>query len=133
MALYGKVLKIFDETSLLIGLGSADGVRRGDGFVVVEKGEEITDPETGESLGNFEYAKAELMAVDVQERVSVLKTGLEQEALRDIPLSSRMVRDSVRSERDAGSRARMSVAAGEMAGKHAISPVGKGDLVRRVE
>jgi hypothetical protein len=133
MALYGKVLKIFDGTSLLISLGAKDGLKRGDGFVVIEKGDEVTDPESGESLGNLEYVKAELVAVDVQERVSVLMTGFVEEASGNIPLSSRMVRDSVRSERDSSRRIKMPVAAGEMTGKHALSPVRKGDMVRRIE
>jgi hypothetical protein len=133
MALYGKVMKIFDETSLLIGLGAKDGVKRGDGFVVVEKGDEVKDPDTGESLGIFEHVKAELVTVDVQERVSVLMTRFDQETSADMPLSSRMVRDSVKSGKDVSRRARMPVAAGEMTGKHALSPVRKGDMVRRIE
>jgi hypothetical protein len=133
MALYGKVLMIFDETSLLINLGSTHGLKRGDRFVVIQKGDEVKDPETGKSLGTLEYVKAELIAVDVQENIGVLVTDCEESPSADLPLSSRMVRDSVRDERDKGRRMRLSVAAGEMAGQQTLSPVRRGDLIRKVE
>ena len=46
MALYGKILRIFDETTLLAGIGERDGLKRGDRVAVVERGEEIVEPET---------------------------------------------------------------------------------------
>ncbi len=131
--IYGKVLKIFDETSLLIDLGREDGVARGDRFVVVEKGGEVVDPGSGDSLGELEHVKIELVAVDVQERMSVLMTDAEESPSGGIPLSTRMVRDSVKDERGSGRRIRMAVAPGEMEGRPAPSPVRKGDGVRRVE
>jgi len=133
MALYGTILKIFDETSLLIDLGRNDGIERGNRFVVVEKGSEVTDPESGNALGELEYVKAELVAVDVQERMSILMTGMEESPSGGLPLSARMVRDSVKGERGPGRRARMAVAPGEMEGRPAPSPVRKGDRVRKVE
>jgi len=133
MALYGKVLKIFDETGLLIDLGSEDGVKRGDRFVVIEKGESIADPGSGDSLGELEYVKVELAAVDVQERLSILTTDLDEQPAGGIPLSARMALDSVKGERGSGRKIRMAVAPGEMEGRPAPSPVRKGDRVRKVE
>ena len=133
MALYGKVLKIFDETSLLIDLGRKDGVERGDRFVVLEKGGEVTDPQSGESLGELEYIKTELVAADVQERFSILMTEFEESPSGGLPLSSRMVLDSVKGERGSGRRFRMAVAPGEMEGRPAPSPVRKGDRVRKAD
>lgn len=133
MALYGKVLKIFDATGLVIDLGRNDGVVRGDRFVVVEKGGPVADPESGNSLGELEYVKIELIAVDVQERMSILMTDLEEQPSGGLPLSARMVRDSVKGERDAGRRVRMTVAPGEMEGRPSPSPVRKGDAVRKTE
>jgi hypothetical protein len=133
MALYGKVLKIFDETCLLIDLGWNEGIGRGDRFVVVEKGGGVADPESGKQLGELEHVKIELVAVDVQERMSILMTGLEEEPSGGVPLSTRMVRDSVKGERGSGRRIRMTVAPGEMEGRPSPSPVRKGDMVRKVE
>lgn len=133
MAVYGKVLKIFDEVSLLVDLGSDDGVKRGDRFVVFEKGGEVVDPDSGKSLGEMESIKAELLAVDVMEHMSVLMTEYEASPSSGLPLSARMVRDSVRSEREGARRTRMTVAPGEMTGRPAPSAVKTGDPVRRVD
>jgi hypothetical protein len=133
MALYGTVLKIFDETCLLIDLGRNEGIERGDRFVVVEKGGGVVEPKSGEQLGELEHVKIELVAVDVQERMSVLMTELEEGPSGSLPLSARMVRDSVKGERGAGRRIRMAVAPGEMEGKPSPSPVRKGDMVRKAE
>ena len=133
MALYGKVLKIFDETGLLVDLGLKDGVGRGDRFVVVETGGLVVDPETGDSLGELEHVKIELVAVDVQERMSVLMTEFDEQPFSGLPLSARMVRDSVKGERGPGRRIRMTVAPGEAEGRPALSPVRKGDRVRKAE
>lgn len=130
MALYGKVIRIFDESALLINMGRADGLKVGERIFVIETGDEITDPDTGESLGRLEMVKAELVAGDVQERVSVLKTAMLQRADSNLPLSTRMVRDSVRSDE---TRGKMSVASGEISGLPSSAPVRVGDTVRRVE
>lgn len=131
--MYGKVLKVFDETRLLINLGRKDSVARGDRFVVVETGGPVVDPETGDSLGELEHVKIELVAVDVQERMSVLMTEFEEHPSDNIPLSARMVRDSVKGERDPARRIRMAVAPGEAEGILNLSPVKRGDRVRKAE
>lgn len=130
MALYGKVIRIFDETSLLVNIGAKDGLKRGERVFVVEKGEEIMDPETGESLGVLELVKAELVAADVQERISILKTPFARPLDSNLPLSTRMVRDSVKS---AGIQQKMIVAPGEVAGLPSPSSVRIGDIVRLVD
>jgi len=130
MALYGKVIRIFDESTLLVNIGSKEGLKVGERIFVIETGEEITDPGTGESLGRLEKVKAELVAADVQERISVLKTAMVRRADSNMPLSARMVRDSVRSEDTQG---KMTVAPGEISGLPSSSPVRVGDAVRRSE
>ncbi len=133
MAVYGKVLKIFDEVSLLVDLGSEEGVKRGDRFVVIEKGGDVIDPDSGKSLGVMEFVKAELEAVDVLDQMSVLMTEYEASFESHLPLSARMVRDSVRSDRDGKRRVKMTIAPGEMSGRPSPAPVKTGDAVRRVE
>lgn len=127
MTIYGKVLRIFDERSLLVNIGSREGLKRGDSVVVIERGGEVKDPESGESLGDLELVKARLTAVDVQEKMSVLETERVKAAGGDMPLSSRMVKDSVKQEQDPGL---MQVAAGELSGLPSIRPVAVGDTVR---
>lgn len=130
MALYGKVVRIFDETALLVNLGSNEGLKRGDLLAVVERGDEVTDPATGESLGALEFVKAELVASDVQERMSILKTLPARETEVNLPLSARMARDSVRLDREKG---KMAVNQGDISGIPAPSPVKIGDPVRLIE
>lgn len=130
MALYGKVVKIFDETALLVNLGSNDGLKRGDLLAVVEKGDEVADPETGESLGVLELVKAELIASDVQERMSILRTVPARETAVNLPLSARMARDSVKLTKVKG---KMVVNQGDISGIAAPSPVKVGDPVRLIE
>jgi len=129
MALYGKILRIFDETTLLAGIGERDGLKRGDRVAVVERGEEIVEPETGESLGMLETIKVELVAVDVQERMSVLCTTVSVSGRETMPLSERMVRDSMPGD----ARERMNVASGAKAGLPSVSVVRAGDLLRVVD
>jgi hypothetical protein len=129
MAMYGTVIRIFSETSLLVNIGAREGLTRGDRLVVIERGDEIRDPKTGESLGGLELIKAELTAVDVQERMSILRTERTGAGSQREPLSTVMARDSMKPEAGA---ARMSVSPGELAGIPAISPVRVGDSVRVV-
>ena len=130
MALYGRIIRVFDETSILINLGNREGVKQGDRFVVIEKAGEVTDPDSGESLGELELVKAELSAADVQERMSILKTETVQDSHAGLPLSARMVQASVRSST---SGVRMAVTPGDLSGYPATTPVRTGDTVRRVE
>jgi hypothetical protein len=130
MAVYGTVVKIFSETSLLVNLGKNAGVKRGDRFVVIERAGEEKDPESGESLGELELVKAELVAVDVQERMSILQTESLAADAMSVPLSTIMVRESIRTD---GDQAKMPVAPGEISGNPSLSPVRVGDSVRLID
>ena len=70
----GKVAEIIDEYTVVINRGQEHGVEEDMRFVIYEPGEEIKDPDTGESLGNFEYVKAKIEVVNVQEKFSTAKT-----------------------------------------------------------
>jgi hypothetical protein len=130
MALYGKVIRIFSETSLLVNLGKNDGVERGKRLAVIERAGDVKDPDTGESLGELELVKTELVAVYVQDRMSTLKTESLASDTMSVPLSTLMVRESVRSDRD---QAKMAVAPGEISGNPSLSPVRTGDVVRLLD
>lgn len=68
----GKVAKVNDDGGLVVNLGSTSGVSVGDRFLVYRLGEEILDPDTGESLGALEMVVGPAKAVHVQEKMSTL-------------------------------------------------------------
>ena len=71
----GSVAKILDESNLVINRGEKDGVRTGMRFVVYAEVDEVTDPETGKSLGKWEVVKGRICALHVQEHLSVCRAG----------------------------------------------------------
>jgi hypothetical protein len=70
----GKIAEIIDEYTVVINRGHEHGVEEDMRFVIYEPGEEIKDPDTDEALGNFEYLKAKIEVVNVQEKISTAKT-----------------------------------------------------------
>jgi hypothetical protein len=71
----GAVAKILTARELVINRGSKDGVRPGMRFQVLDpKGEDIRDPESGESLGSIERPKVSVEVTSVEERLAVAKT-----------------------------------------------------------
>jgi len=67
-----KVAKVIDEKSLVINRGSNDGIKKGDKFIIYHIGEEITDPDTGESLGSLEIISGTGIVTNVQDRISTI-------------------------------------------------------------
>lgn len=77
---FAKVALVKDDYQLVINKGSFDGVKTGDIFTVYRVGEEITDPETGESLGFLEDILAKVSATHVQEKMTtVISVEFESE------------------------------------------------------
>ncbi len=71
----GKVARILNSRELAINVGSADGVVVGMYFDILDaKGEDITDPESGEVLGSVERPKVRVRVIKVQDRLSVAST-----------------------------------------------------------
>ena len=75
MAIEGKVALIIDEHNLVVNKGRSDGVGNGMAFVVVAQVDSVTDPDTDEDLGQWEGIKARLVAIHVQERLSILASS----------------------------------------------------------
>lgn len=70
---FGTVLRINDDhTEFVINKGSAHGIHDGLKFLILELGEDILDPETGESLGVLEIVKGEAVVLHVQEKMATL-------------------------------------------------------------
>lgn len=128
----GKIAKIVDETTFLLNVGAQDGVRNGMRFVVFDEGDEVSDPDTGESLGVWEIVKGELIVTNAQERLSMAQTPIKQKAEKTETLSALMVEAS-KSGAGAEQRASLEVNRSEMSGRPATKAVSVGDPVRSVD
>lgn len=70
--LKGYVARLITDDELAINLGSADGIREGMIFNVLDiSTESIPDPVTGENLGSIERPKARIRIISVSERLSL--------------------------------------------------------------
>jgi len=71
----GKVARILNSRELAINIGSDDGVQVGMYFDVLDpKGENITDPDTGEVLGSVMRPKIRVKVTKTLERLSIAST-----------------------------------------------------------
>jgi len=71
----GKVAKVLNSRELVINVGSLGGVEVGMVFEVLDKkGENITDPDTGELLGSIDRPKVKVKVTRTEERLSVAST-----------------------------------------------------------
>ena len=70
------VVKVIDSYTVVINRGSNDDVSKGDKYLVyyVEP-EELSDPETGESLGKLEVVRGTGKVVHLQERMATLESN----------------------------------------------------------
>ncbi len=74
MAVEGKVAKILGNNEIVINRGRNEGVRAGMMFeVFAPGGEEVWDPDTGETLGTVEDVKARAEVTEVKERLAVAR------------------------------------------------------------
>jgi len=70
-----KVARILNSREIAITAGSEVGVVVGMLFDVMDpKGEDITDPDTGDILGSIERPKVRVQVTQVQERLSIAST-----------------------------------------------------------
>lgn len=67
---------------LLISAGEDDGIRPNARVVVFALGEEILDPDTGESLGRFEIVKGEGKVEIVQSRMAIIRSERKRKETR---------------------------------------------------
>ena len=74
MAVEGKVAKILGNNEIVINRGSGAGVSQGMLFeIFAPEGEEIWDPDTGETLGTVEDVKARAEVTEVKDRLAVAR------------------------------------------------------------
>jgi hypothetical protein len=71
----GKVAKILTARELVINRGSAEGVKQGMKFEVLDpKVEDVTDPDTGASLGGIDRPKVRVEVTRLAEHLAIART-----------------------------------------------------------
>jgi len=89
----GKVVQVNRDqhppVELVVNLGSADGVSMKDTFLVYAIGDEIKDPDTGESLGELEIVRGRGKAKHIQPSMTTI-TALtrRKHVIRKVPPTS---------------------------------------------
>jgi curli biogenesis system outer membrane secretion channel CsgG len=69
-----RIIKV-DGKRAYINVGSSTGVKVGDTFVIVHRGEELIDPVTGMKLGAEEKQTGTGVVVEVQERYAIIEVA----------------------------------------------------------
>lgn len=72
--LTGKVIEVLSAIDLVINKGSCDGVEKSNRFLIYRLGEEMFDPDTGQSLGILELICGEGKPVHIQEHITTLRS-----------------------------------------------------------
>lgn len=73
----GKVAAILDQYTLVLNIGSQNGVKKGMKFVIYELGDSINDPETGTELGSLEIVKGFAEVVNIQDNLCTVRSSEE--------------------------------------------------------
>ena len=94
----GKVAQIIDRYTIVINRGKSDEVENDMRFIIYEKGDEITDPDSGESLGIFENIKMKVKIVNVNENISTAKSDEKYKVTTPSSLNFNYLGSSSRTE-----------------------------------
>ena len=74
MSVEGKVAKILGKGEIVVNRGRLHGVRAGMLFeIFAPEGEEVWDPDTGETLGTVEDVKAKAEIIEVKDKLAVAR------------------------------------------------------------
>ncbi len=129
--LRGQVIRILDDQRLLINLGMEHGVSTGDRFFIYEEGEEIKDPKTGETLEMLELVKAQVEAIHVQDKITLVSPLLEKLGQKQTVLSATLAQVySSEAQSEDKSRGKLNVRKDQMTGMFQSGPIAVGDSVR---
>jgi hypothetical protein len=133
MAIEGQVAQIIDEAALIINRGAEGGVKPGMRFAVFAEVEDVADPETGQSLGKWELVKGLVVAVHVQEKMTLCSPPPKEVAQRDDThtLSYEMV--AVSMSGGSGGAQQLDVDRSQASGRPASGPIKVGDRVRSLD
>lgn len=74
MTVEGKVAKILGKGEIVLNRGRSHGVRQGMVFeIFAPEGEEVWDPDTGETLGTVEDVKAKAEVTEIKEKLAIAR------------------------------------------------------------
>ncbi|MGN7187248.1 hypothetical protein [Microbacterium enclense] len=72
---YGKVAEVVSDREVILNRGSEHGVRVGMYFAILDPGAVgITDPDTGEALGDIKIVKIVVRAIEVAPKLTLART-----------------------------------------------------------
>ena len=129
----GKVAAVIDDTTLVLNVGSEQGVQEGMAFAIFALHGEIADPDSGQPLGRWEAVKARVVATHVQERLCTVRAPVVGEApvVGDTrPLSAMMVEHSVARAPGQEQWQRLEVRGTDVQGRPQNQPITVGDGAR---
>lgn len=75
----GKVVDVIDPSRVAINRGNLHGVRTGQKFLIYAIGQELTDPDTNESLGRLEIVRGTGVVTHVQERIATITSDRKRQ------------------------------------------------------
>ena len=67
-----KIIQVLNDYEVVINKGEEDKISRGNKFLIYYLGEEMHDPETGESLGNLEIVCGKAKVKHIQPKITTL-------------------------------------------------------------
>jgi hypothetical protein len=70
-----RVVHTTDEYTIVINRGQNEGVTLGDTYLIYALGPELTDPDTGELLGQLEVVRGRAKVSHVQEKLATFETS----------------------------------------------------------
>jgi hypothetical protein len=69
--LSGRIIRILDNTTVIVNLGSSDGITSETVFSVLGEPEDVVDPETTEVLGTVSIVKGRVRAKSVSDKFTI--------------------------------------------------------------
>jgi hypothetical protein len=79
----GRVVYVLSPTEVVVNLGSGDGIESYTSFLIYAVGDEMKDPDTGESLGRLEIVRGRGAARHVQEKITTVVSKEKRTERRD--------------------------------------------------
>lgn len=86
-----KIVKIVDSETIVINGGSDNGISIGDSFEIFETGQEVIDPDTGESLGTLDNVKETVRAINVFPQLTICRHTIKRSLV-----PSELIRETIK-------------------------------------